>query len=627
MNYTRNILLALAGSSALAAAGFVSCADAGAPRRLELGLTPANPLPGAIFTTLADGSAVNANIYAAKEDVYLDGGPGPHAPAAAAGLPAGDYFYQVTDPSGKDLLSSDHVSCRKVRVNANGVIELVYPGTNYVWQAGGWQPTACQHGSGTDSDHAELGAITVQLFPYDDTPNSGGVYKAWMTPVADYAGNANFVPSKRNDKLNGELWQPSNAHGFVPSSSKTDNFKLRKGRPCAAQLLSLSKFHDANVNGVQDSGEPSIEGWRMGVSDPLGGSNNYYTTTSLSASAGRWTVVEDQPAGTRETSSFLDATRISLYPVADPIVVVEFGNGCGESHTVTYGNVGLGQVEACKVYDRNADGQVDEDEPNVSGWIVTLTGTDVSGAQVGPLVQQTDQSGCTTFSALLPGQYQVSEQLPGGGWQATGEASQAFAIESSLAGSELSANSVEAAFTNVCLGAADFGTKGYWHNKNGLAELTDADIAYANGLPPYATPSSYFAHGDEPFDGRYEGGTPVAGSLGESGELIAAAGSARAEVSQFLVDANATGDPREQLAQQLLAFIFNARHRLDDANAAIELPDGSFASASSLIEEAVIVWGSGSAQERTTMAQTLDQLNNGDAVPFVHWNPCAVSYP
>ncbi|MDB4961148.1 MAG: hypothetical protein JWP01_1147 [Myxococcales bacterium] len=33
------------------------------------------------------------------------------------------------------------------------------------------------------ADHASLGAITVQLFPYLDTPNNGGEYKVWMTPV------------------------------------------------------------------------------------------------------------------------------------------------------------------------------------------------------------------------------------------------------------------------------------------------------------------------------------------------------------------------------------------------------------------------------------------------------------
>src|SRR5437773_8566930 len=88
----------------------------------------APPLPGAIFTTLPDGSVVNANTqYTSKCQVYLDGGPGPNAPAGAAGLPAGSYYFQVTDPSGKKLLSTDPVSNRRFTVSANGVI-VAYTG-------------------------------------------------------------------------------------------------------------------------------------------------------------------------------------------------------------------------------------------------------------------------------------------------------------------------------------------------------------------------------------------------------------------------------------------------------------------------------------------------------------------
>jgi hypothetical protein len=75
---------------------------------------------GAIFTTLADGSEVNYNIYPNKEAVYLDGGPGPGAPQTAAGLDDGTYVFQVTDPSGKTLLSTDAAICRQFTV-AGGV--------------------------------------------------------------------------------------------------------------------------------------------------------------------------------------------------------------------------------------------------------------------------------------------------------------------------------------------------------------------------------------------------------------------------------------------------------------------------------------------------------------------------
>src|SRR4051794_39168906 len=105
---------------------------------------------GAIFTTIADGTIVNANTqYTSKCAVYLDGGPGPNAPAKAAGLPAGEYFFQVTDPNGGTLLSTDVVNNRRFRVSADGVI------TAYTGTGGPAHPT------GVDRVHPELGAITI----------------------------------------------------------------------------------------------------------------------------------------------------------------------------------------------------------------------------------------------------------------------------------------------------------------------------------------------------------------------------------------------------------------------------------------------------------------------------------
>src|SRR4051795_12846760 len=102
-------------------------------------LAGAHAPSGAIFTTVADGSEVNFNHYDAKTDVYLDGGPGPGAPQTAAGLDDGTYVFQVTDPSGKKLLSTDAARCRQFDV-ANVII------TNVV-------ATGCQHKTGVDVDH------------------------------------------------------------------------------------------------------------------------------------------------------------------------------------------------------------------------------------------------------------------------------------------------------------------------------------------------------------------------------------------------------------------------------------------------------------------------------------------
>lgn len=174
-----------------------------------------NPLRGAIFTTIATGARVDANIYAAKEDVYLDGGPGMNAPPGAAALPEGNYYFQVTDPSGHVLLSSDAIACREIHVGAAGFITSVVT-------------SGCEHATGTDQDYGGLGAITVQLMPYADTPNHGGEYKAWVTPVAAYIANG----------------------GFANAASKTDNFKVRvppTTPPCCG-------------NGILDDGEDCDDG-------------------------------------------------------------------------------------------------------------------------------------------------------------------------------------------------------------------------------------------------------------------------------------------------------------------------------------------------------------------------------
>jgi cysteine-rich repeat protein len=150
-------------------------------------------LSGAIFTTLVDGSRVDANIYQAKTDVYLDGGPGDGAPQSAAALPDGDYYFQVTDPSGKTLLSTDDISCRRIEIE-NGIIVQAYA------------TATCGHEMGDDQDHD---AVTVQLMPYANTPNPGGEYKVWITPVDQYDAD-------------------DGVHGFIHRYSKTDNYKVRE---------------------------------------------------------------------------------------------------------------------------------------------------------------------------------------------------------------------------------------------------------------------------------------------------------------------------------------------------------------------------------------------------------------
>ena len=187
---------------------------------------------GAIFTTDVTGAPVNLNHYAAKQDVYLNGGPGINAPIGAAGLPAGTYTFQVTGPKPTQLLSSDALACRQFTVDGSGVIQSV--------TAAG----ACAHATGTSADDP---GITVQLYPYADTPNPGGVYKAWVTPTSRLDCNR-FAK-----------------YGcFNPRYSKTDNFKVLENA-----IVEIDTRFWKNGN--------ALLGMAAGWTDTVGASNVKYS--------------------------------------------------------------------------------------------------------------------------------------------------------------------------------------------------------------------------------------------------------------------------------------------------------------------------------------------------------------
>jgi len=222
----------------------------------------ASQVTGAIFTTVSDGSEVNFNIYAAKTDVYLNGGPGPGAPSTAAGLPDGVYVFMVTDPSGKTLLSTDIAACRRVQVSGGVFGALVTSNPTCV----------APHNQGTFGN----GGIPVQLMPYNDTPNNGGEYKAWVTAVQNYTCPLTAVDCG------------SNVHGFIHDFSKTDNFKVKSKTVREID----TRFHDTNNNGAL------IDGLGITWTDTLGNTNNKWSYFNQSLDVNHEAHVESPENGT-----------------------------------------------------------------------------------------------------------------------------------------------------------------------------------------------------------------------------------------------------------------------------------------------------------------------------------------
>jgi hypothetical protein len=154
---------------------------------------------GAIFTTNEDGTWVNGNVYDSKEAVYLNGGPRANQSCTAAGLPDGEYYFQVTDPAGTMLLSTDAIVERRILVAAGVIVE--YLGATHATGSGRCGTVTVALGAPKLSDPPP-DPLPDPLF--GNTPNPGGEYKVWVTRTDVY-----------------------DLVSFQPSSSKTDNFKVQ----------------------------------------------------------------------------------------------------------------------------------------------------------------------------------------------------------------------------------------------------------------------------------------------------------------------------------------------------------------------------------------------------------------
>ncbi|MDX6499298.1 MAG: hypothetical protein QOG23_2558 [Blastocatellia bacterium] len=253
---------------------------------------PADPNPGAIFTTDTACAGTNVNIFTSKDGVYLNGGP--KHPGAAA-LPDGSYFVQVTDPGGATLLGKS--------LTADFVIF-------------GGIPAACYR-------LADLVASAGSGFTtngYDDSPNNGGEYKVWVSLDSTFAN----------------------------SNTKTDNFKVKATGcqdcppPQTNPTLRVRKYYDANANGINDDAQP-ITGWKIHIQDNIDFIR--YTPVNLVVDVDTYTVTEFpttetnwQHTGCGVINNLLNSLSACTPGPDNTSVTLE----SGDDKTVEFGNLCLG---------------------------------------------------------------------------------------------------------------------------------------------------------------------------------------------------------------------------------------------------------------------------------------------
>ncbi len=242
------------------------------------GAALAAPLTGAIFTTESVCDGTNVNIFATKDQVYLDGGP---AHEGAAGLPPGEYYVKVTEPNGTLLGTSIGAADETpVLVNAAGEFAVCYQLSAILEKASDASPG------------------------YDTTSNNGGEYKVWISPTSDFA------------------------------SVKTDNFKVVApdgggGEPDEATLR-IRKYYDANANGVKDALEVFLTGWKFHIVDTIDFIR--FTPVDIILAPDTYTVTEFMPIETNWIN-----TDPGVVPIQKVITLAD-----GDDETLLFGNVCLG---------------------------------------------------------------------------------------------------------------------------------------------------------------------------------------------------------------------------------------------------------------------------------------------
>jgi hypothetical protein len=259
---------------------------------LVMGLVPgsmgvvyaAPPITGAVFTTVSGCGDVNQNIYSAKGDVYLNGGP---ARPGAAGMPSGNYYVRVTEPSANDPVTGvlgtsvgGPAGDAPVNVTLGGDFFSCYQLTSIVRK------------------------ITDSTPGYDSTNNNGGEYKVWV--CQDDFSSASLC--------------------------KTDNFKVKDAQVTAG-WLSVIKFYDANANGLNDDGDFNVlDGWQVRIDDGIHLVRLTPVLVGLDPLA-NYTVTESTPNETNWLST-----------TGNPVVNVSVAGTTQASPTkVTFGNVCLGE--------------------------------------------------------------------------------------------------------------------------------------------------------------------------------------------------------------------------------------------------------------------------------------------
>ncbi|MCD6519980.1 MAG: PD40 domain-containing protein, partial [Anaerolineae bacterium] len=226
--------------------------------------------------------------------------------------------------------------------------------------------------------------------------------------------------------------------------------------------ITAHKFADNNMNGVQDSGEPNLSGWKMKLYRSVGESWEF-VAEGTTDSAGNYTF-NGLSAGLYKVQEVLKSGWMAVTS-EEQLVTLSEGTGA----TVNFGNVKLAVITAVKFRDDDLDGEFEpwDGEETLDNWRITLW-KKVGDAWADQGTGYT-RFGSYTFESLSPGTYRVDESLPSGWLNSTAKS---FVVE---------------------LSAGDHETV-YFGNIEDICELSGPDVVAAGEQATFTTKAGFASY-------------------------------------------------------------------------------------------------------------------------------------
>ncbi len=322
--------------------------------------------------------------------------------------------------------------------NANPSKEELRDPINKKGQGGdGWSETPPADITSVKSLKFDFGGIALQ--PDKEIILEWPMRAPVKAPAGEIAWNSFGFGASYPDYLAGKVVQQN----FLPSEPKKVGFEV-KPQPDAKYNIGDFVWEDLNRNGIQDNGEPGINGilvnlYNEGEDTPIAytrtgtdhlGKDGYYLFPNLAP--GHYRVEFVFPKDYKPTLSYVGADKEKDSNIKAANVTTKLDNGfekysvltdeivlnAGDDKSIDAGLYKLASLGDYVWNDSNANGIQDGGEKGIAEVKVILLNEDGTTAKHGDdsevAPQTTDANGKYLFSNLEPGRYKVKFENPNG---------------------------------------------------------------------------------------------------------------------------------------------------------------------------------------------------------------------